>query len=334
LVEGLVKPETQGGVLTQEQAATWKANLQRLVQQGGAGVSAIREFLSKNQDLDFGEGGRQLLGYASVRGAMLDALFQIGGPEAISAMTSVLGTTADPHEIAVLAQNLEKLAPATHRQEALEAARQTLAMAAQGNLPGQDVAPLFEVFQNYGDANTVAELTGSAKEWNYYSMIALAQLPEGAGIPALVQLIQGEGGLGSGSRTAALKMLAQAAGQSEAARAALLDQARQSKLTPYNWATLEPVLAGNQVRFQDSAFGTQPPPGSDDVRQTHIASGNQNFYTAPPAGGLTLEHINQQTALIDELFKATTDQAAVGALQRARAALSQRQARMTAVGGQ
>src|SRR5260370_33992157 len=51
------------GPLTAERIGEWKTNLQQLVQQGAASVPAIREFLEKNADLDFGAAGSQALGF-------------------------------------------------------------------------------------------------------------------------------------------------------------------------------------------------------------------------------------------------------------------------------
>jgi hypothetical protein len=324
MVEGLVKLDTTNGVLSPEQASTWRTNLAQLISQGATALPAIREFLDKNLDIEFGGAGKQMLGYSSARLAMIDALAQIGGPESAALMSGVLGTTADPKELAVIARNLEQIEPGVHRQELLDAARQTLAMAAEGKLPDRDVGPLFELFQNYGDSSTANELATNSKQWNYYSMFSLAQLPDEAGLATLIQIANGEGGLGSGARVPALEMLAQAAGQSEVARTALVDQAKRNTLSAYNWATLESILAGDQVRFQDSAYDSAEPLVGD-VRRTHISSGNQNFYTAPPLSGFTAEQIQQQYALIDELLKVTTDQTGIQTLQRSRALLERRQ---------
>jgi hypothetical protein len=325
LVNNLVQLQVTNGVLTPEQAGTWRTNLAQLATHGATAVPAIREFLDKNMDFDFGAGGKALLGYSTARLALIDVLGQAGGPEAIAALSGTMQVTADPREIAAIARNLEQIDPAAHRQEALDAARQTLAMAVDGKLPDRDVAPLFEVFQNYGDGSVASELAQNSKNWNYYSMFSLAQLPEGAGVPTLVQIVNGEGNFSSGARVPALEMLTQLAGQSDTARAALVAQAKDNKLTPYNWATMESILAGDQVRFQDSAFDTsagQVRPG--DVRRTHISFGNQNFYSAPPAGGLTAEQVQQQNALIDELTKVTTDQNSLQVLRRARDLLARR----------
>ncbi|MCX6923822.1 MAG: hypothetical protein NT154_11545 [Verrucomicrobia bacterium] len=317
LVEALVTPETTNGVLVPAQAGIWKTNLAQLVQHGAAAIPAIREFLDKNIDLDFGVAGRQMLGYDSACLAMLDALAQIGGPEALGAI------------IAALAKNFEQLEPAVHRPELLEAARQALAMAGQGQLAGTDVAPLFEVFQNCGDASVSAELRKNAEKWNYYSMVALAQLPEGVGIPELVSIVQGEGSSSSAARTPALEMLAQAAAQSETARNALLEQAKQNALTPYNWATLQLILAGDRVGYRNSGYDPALAGlNLNEMTASHISSGNQNFFTAPPAGGLTAEQANAQSALIDQLRAVTTDPAGLQVLERARQMLAHRSAQI------
>ena len=45
-------------------------------------------------------------------------------------------------------------------------------------------------FQALGDANDVSLLKQAVTKWNYYATAALAGLPNGAGIPALIQLAQ------------------------------------------------------------------------------------------------------------------------------------------------
>jgi hypothetical protein len=331
LVEALVKLDTTGGVLSTDQASAWRTNFAQLIAQGAAALPAIREFLDKQLDVEFGGAGKQMLGYSSARLAMIDALAQIGGPESAALMSGVLDTSADPKEIAVIARNLEQLDPGTHRQQFLDAARQTLAMAADGKLTDRDVGPLFELFKTYGDASLATELASNAKQWNYYSMFSLGQLPEGAGLPSLIQIVNGEGSMGYGVRVPALEMLAQAAGQSDIARAALIDQATRNTLTAYNWATLEPILAGDQVGFQDSAYDSSLLQ-SGEVRRTHISAGNQNFYTSPPMNGLTADQIQQQNALIDELLKVTTDPNGIQTLQRSRALLERRLSQVSSTG--
>src|SRR5881396_567750 len=158
LVNSLARLDLPGGTMTPEEAAAWTQNLQQLVQRGSDAVPAILEFLKQDKDLDFGSGLSQTLGYGSVRRAMFDALAQIGGPEAVQAARETLQNSADPREIALLAQTLDKLAPEEYRQEAVQAAREALGMAANGKLQGADVAPLFEVLGKYGGGAAISDL--------------------------------------------------------------------------------------------------------------------------------------------------------------------------------
>ena len=306
---------------SEEQTAQWKQNFHQLIAQGPSGVAAIREFLQKNVDLDFGPGSG--LGYGSARAAMFDALVQIGGVEGIAGTLQTLQNTADPREIAVLAQNLEKLAPGVHRQEAIEAARDALAMAAGGKLEGADVAPLFEVLHSYGDTSVVTDLMQAAKQWNYYSAMALAELPDGTGIPALIEMAQGA----SSGKLNALEMLAQMSAQYPEARAALVEQAQ--KISPNLWPYLAPLLAGDLYHYQDSALGGATPGRPSNT--AYVVLGNQHFYTAPAAEILTQEEINQRLAVIDELQSGASDPAAFKALQQSRDLLARRKPQTVAV---
>jgi len=327
LVGSLCQLVTAPGAMTPEQALHWKERLQALVQQGGAAVPAILEFLEKNLDVGFGEGGKAALGYSSARAAMFDALLQIGGSEGVDGMRQVLRNTADPREIALLAQSLEKLAPEQYRQEAITAAVQTLAMASNGKLQGTDVAPLFQVLLNFGGTGAVEDLEQAAKHWNYYAAMGLAQLPDGAGVPALIQMAQGS----TSARGNALEMLAQVASQYPVARAALLDLARANKIGPNFWPYLTPLLAGDQYYYQDAPIQGSSPAGTRRAGEgAHVLFGNQHFYTAPDLANLTPEQISQRTALIDELQGVTSDPAAVKALQAARLLLEKRLASVAA----
>lgn len=326
LVAGLVQSVQEGAGSSAERAAGWKAQWRQLVEQGPEAIPAIREFLARNEDFDW-SGGKGVLGYDSARGAMFGALAEIGGPEAVGLLSEVLRGAADPREIATVARTLEQLEPGVHRQEAVAAAADTLNLAREGRLPEQDVAPLFEVLNRYGDASVVAELEGHARNWNYYSMMALAELPDGAGIPSLVRIATGENTGAGAARESALQMLAQTAAQSDAARQALVGLAREGKLSAYSWASIGPYLAGDRVQFSAAAFGVpQNEAVVSEMRSTHVSTGNQNFYSAPPSGGLRPEQARHYLALVEELLGATKDAAGVESLNRAKELIARRMA--------
>ena len=327
LVNSLCRLDQPTVPKTQEQAAEWKEHLQALVQQGRDAVPAIVEFLKQNKDLDFDPSTSEAIGYASARKAMFDAMMQIGGSEGVSGMLQTLQTTAEPREIALLAQDLEKLAPEQHRQEAIQAAREALAMAASGKLEDTDVAPLFEVLNNYGDTSVVSELMQTARQWNYYSAIALAKVPDGGGVPTLIDLAQGS----SIGRLSALQMLAQVSIKYPEAGAALIEQASAGKISANIWPYLTPLLAGDQYHYQDSAFEAPPPKGDRARSSAHVAFGNQSFLMAPAVEALMLEEIQRRLALIDTLQSVTADPDALPALERARDMLKQRTPQTVAI---
>jgi len=326
LVTGLTALGQTSGSLSPEQAAGWKQNFQNLVQQGAVAVPAIQEFLASNTNFSLGPGAEQGLGYGSARGAMIDALAQIGGPEATAALGQTLGAATDPQELAKVAQDLEKLAPGQYQQQAVQAAVQMLQVASNGSMADQDVAPLFQVMQQYGGASAAQDIEQASSRWSYYSAIALGQLPDGSGIASLVQMAQNPA-----TSDPALRMLAQLSSQFPAAADALLAQARQNAILPVTWAAIAPILAGDQVGFLNSAFGASPTSAdTSDLKTTHLSAGNQNFYSAPGPAALTAEQVNKGLSLIQRLLSATSDPAAQASLANASNLLSTRNGQVSA----
>ena len=321
LVASLVYLEIGQGGLTPEQAAAWKQSLQQLIEQGPAGVAAISEFLAQNREYSFGPGAANLLGYGSARNALIGTLAQMGSPEALNALTTVLQTTADPREIALLAQDLEQLAPGQHRPDVLEAVRQTLQLATAHKLEMPDAAPLFEVLQRYGGSDVVEDLVRASGQWNYYATIALAQLPDDAGIPSLVQLAQGNNTSAS-LREAAEQMLAQVSDRSTEARTALLAQARLNQVSKFTWQMIGSSLAGDQVGLLNSAFEDHQGLAQIAGLRTVATSDNQRFFAVPI--NLTPDQATQRVSFIDELLASTSDPAVAEILQRSKDLLRNR----------
>ncbi len=314
MVTALTQLDLTQGPLTQEKAAEWKQNLQQLTAQGAAAVPAIREFLDKNLDLNFDAASGGLLGQPSLRMTFLETLQNIGGPEALALSSQILQTTLDPREIAWLARSLEQQAPGQYAQMAATAALEALNMAGTGQqLKGVDVGPLFGVLQQYGGPGAVADLEKLSGQYGYYSTIALAKLPEGAGIPALIQMVQ-DPQSSKGTRAPALQMLAQAALQSPEAMTTLLDQARLNQIPTGTWLNIAAILAGDKVEIG-------PAPVESGVRSSHVAMGNQSWYTIPDRSAWTPDQVNSYTAKIDQFLAAAGNNNAmvVTALQNSRA---------------
>jgi hypothetical protein len=320
LVSGLAGLDFTHGSITPEQAQQWKQTLQTLTAQGAAAVPAIQEFLAQNQEVNFkAVNGGDLLGQSSMRSAFINALGQIGGPEATAAMVQTLQSTTIPSEIAQLAQSLEQQAPGQYRQETLSAINEVLNMASNGQLPaGWDVGSLFKVLQNYGDTSTASSLEQLQGPYKYYATMSLAGMQDGQGLAALVQQVQDPSA--GGKRDFAFQMLAQVAAQYPDAGAALLQQAKANQIPDAAWNKIVTGLAGDQYQIGEapSVNGADPSltPG---LKTYHIGAGNQNFYSLPVAGD---SQIQQRIALIDQLLGATSSPAGISALQSARTTLS------------
>ena len=314
LVSTLANLDLNPATLTPEAAAAWKQNLQALIQNGAAAVPAIQEFLALNKDVAFdaSPGAAGQLGSPSLRLSLLEALGNIGGPEALALSAQALGGTTDPREIALLANSLERQAPEQYREMALSAARAALAQAGSGNPSGKDLGPLFGVLTQFGGAGAVADLQqAAAGQFKYYATIALAQLPEGAGVPALIQMATDASSAGGGGRLAAMQMLGQAAADNPDARNALLKLAQGGSIPNATWINIAAAVSGE--RFQIGTIDAQTNP---NVRTWHLNYGNQNYWASPVP--LTQAQVEQNMALADQLIASNPGPAALVALEDAK----------------
>jgi len=288
LVSLLTQLDLSRGPMTAEQAAAWKQNLQQLTAQGAAAVPAIREFLEKNMDMSFDAASGSLLGESTVRLSMLEALKNIGGPEALALSTDMLQTTLDPKEIAWLAQSLEQQAPGQYAGIAAQAARDALAAAAAGQLEGRDVGALFGLLQKFGSADDLEKFSA---QYRYYTTIALAGMGS-AGVPILLQMLNSDSA-SKGSQTAIIQALAQAAPQSEEALQALLDKMRRNEIPNSLWPNIGPILCGEIMQIGVA-------PVESGVRSFHLASGNQNFFTMPDRSVWAPDRVNRNVSIVNQ----------------------------------
>jgi hypothetical protein len=304
-----------------------KHNFQALAGQGTNAIPAIRQFLQRNQDLGFDEAtGANLVGYATLRAGLFDVLRQIGGPDTTDVLLGTLRSTADPAEIALLARYLEEQAPGQYRQEAVNAARETLDQTAKGQLQTREVGPLFQVLQNYGDANIAPDLDKTMSQWHYYATMALVGLQDGRGVAALVQRLQDPTQFNPTQTSFALQMLAQAAAQNPQAAAALLEDIRQNLVPDRAWVKIAEGLSGDQYQLAKPQAVSDPASASaaPGLKTYHIESGNQNFYSIPFNVAAAPDQTAQRQTLADQLLEATQNPIAQDALQRARARLGAR----------
>jgi hypothetical protein len=289
------QPDFLAGGISPQKAEELKRSFKQLVDEGAGAVPAIRAYLDRFQDIDFDPVAAKQVGYSSLRIGMLDALRQIGTPEAKELALQTLQTTGDPQEIGFLAKGLEnQLPPDQFRPVVLAAASESLAQALSGQWSGRNVTPLFEVLQKYGDEGVIGLLEKSSSKWGFYATLALAGMPDGAGIPALVRMVQNQSSAAAGDGDSALRPLAQAALQFSEARASLLEQARLNQVPEKAWSGIAASLAGNNIQYGNQLFGS----------------------TAPPVVW-SKEQINRRLDLINEMLGATTSPTGKQALQNA-----------------
>jgi hypothetical protein len=291
LVAELTELSGLHGPVTPEQAEKFKATLAELIRRGSSSVSAIREFLDKNLDTDFGQvnGGDQL-SYSSLRAALFDVLRQIGGPEAQVAMLQTLQTSAVPAELLELAKNLENEAPGQYRDQILRAARETLDMA-QANQLGTnvEVGPAYRMLDAYGgELDELAKTEPSL----FYNAIVMANSPDGQGLQSLVQMAQSSGP-GASGQSIATEMIAQLAGQNLQALDTLMRMAENGQISNRLWARLAPILGGDQYQIgtPPAAFSTSPENNPNSAPSYTMV----NSATTP-------DQINQRIALLDRFL--------------------------------
>lgn len=252
LVDELTKIGSSG-LVTPEDAARFKADLNELIQRGPASVAAIKAFLDKSLDIAYKDvnGGDQI-GFSTLRSSMIDALRQIGGPEAQAAMVATLQTTAAPSELLQLAGALNQQAPGRYRDQIVAAAQATLKMAAANQLgTNVELAPIMHMLQAYGAPSSMADAAKNNPA-EFSSAIQLANLPDGQGLPALSRLAQDSS---NGSQLMATEMIAQLAGQNSDALNTLAQLVQDGKVKSGDWVQLAPLLAGQQFQPDSSAQG-------------------------------------------------------------------------------
>lgn len=309
------------GPISPEDALKWKKAMEQLVDQGPSSIATIREYLAQNQDISFaGVQGADQLGYSSLRAGLLNALGQIGGPEATEAMLQTLQTTTFPSDVATLAATLQQQAPGQYDSQIMSAVRGQLSAASSGQLPGANVGPLFQLLANAAasGADVTADLQQYSSQWPYYAAIEMANLPNGAGISSLMQMLQNNTGA---SQSAAAQALAQLASQNSQALDSLVDLAKQGQLSDTTLAQLAPYLGG-----RENELGGDSPPGAS-TQTIHMANGNQDFAATDLINTLTPDQVDQRISMIDQLLQAlpSDDTQAQQALQQQRGALAGRQ---------
>ena len=156
--------------------------LEELAEWQDKAVPEIRDFLARNEDLDYsmprteGEDGgdrrfsppwarstpqTEFTLPPSMRIGLVDVLREIGSEEAEQVLAGVLGTSGRAVEVAYLARMLEEMAPGKYREIALNAAkdllRNPLAIDNPNRLDEQAEGYLYGILELYNDTSFIDE---------------------------------------------------------------------------------------------------------------------------------------------------------------------------------
>ena len=295
--------------------------INELIAHNNAAIPSIREFLRSGNDLDFTQTNlSKQIGYDSLRLALFDVLYTIGAPEAESVWYEALHDTNNPAEIAALASYLDEYAPDKYRRDIVETALDAFRLVSNNRIDGKDAGPVFQVFQDYGDASLVSELEQvSQLNWGQYASVTLANLPDGAGIPSLMHLSQNAPQSNLYARFA-LQMLAQSA-EHPTAQTALINSALNGQIPDQHWPEFARRIAGlYQVQIVHPNTQDQNLLRASSVRKlvNFTAAGNQTLYGVNYATpNLTIEQMAQRLDLVDRLLAEASTPAARQSLENA-----------------
>ncbi len=314
--------------ITPARAKRFAAMLDELRQQGAVAIPAIAAFLDGGEDVDFTRlDGGDLLGHRTLRQALLDTVEKIGGSAAMAVSLEQLQRTTEPLEIVIAARALDAEEPGIHRNAVLDAIGNALVWTEDQSVT-TDVAPLFDLLRTYGGEQAVRTLVASVPRWGEYALIALADLPSGAGVASLTELAAADDAPLL-NPVMPFETLAQASAAYPEAGDALVDLARAGRIPDDVWGPMADALEGKHLRlsakmFDGTPFADRPADGRSPAspwRSYYVQWLNVRYEQDEVAPTWSPEQVAQQLALIDDLLAAASSPAAVQALQHARVCL-------------
>ena len=313
--------------LGDERLAEMDRLLRQLARLGPAAVPAISELLREGWDIDFHMDGEPnskrnplVVEYDSLRLGLFDLLRKIGGESANSVLYDELGSTTRPVEIRVLADYLDEYAPGLYAQEVVEVANDVLGMKSEGLLPDDDVGPLFHTLEKFGDEIIVPILEENISgQWGRYAAIALGGVAGGAGIPVLSEIVARQSvegtpdGRQADTRLVAVRVLAQAAADDREAASALLEHAKNGRISSSAWPAIASALAGDdqlQVEKPEIDLTNVTPYSTSKWKKYPYNAhtrGESVIYSVHRSANLTDGEIADRVALIGRLIEVAKD---------------------------
>jgi hypothetical protein len=286
-------------------ASQFQFLLAQLADQGDAAVPAIREFLMSGADQSLA--AEVTLRHSSFRLALIDTLHKAVSEQAQSVSLELLRTEISAQEFVALSGYLEKQDPGFYQAEIELAGRRLLARAS--DLDNVELGPVYQLLGEAG-ATSVAELSQTPPHLKHYASVSLALLPDGKGVPALLdELWQSDLTFNNQQDRLKLKLLAQVAAEQPEAAAMLAELVSLDLIPDRLWPEIAAIAAGlEQIRLSDN--------GGAVVSRHQISSafGDQVVYRSRAHGPYDAAEALARLQLIENLYRVAAGDAANQAL--------------------
>lgn len=262
------------------------ALLQRLRSQGAGALVAIREYLL--------EGDHAGPAPPALREALLNILLGLGLPQVEDLALDLLADGVAPSEVWQLGEYLETVQPGMYADVIRDAAERALIEAEPATyFP----AEFYRLLGALGNEETALILAETQADRGAYASLALATIPDGDGLSALVQgARQFEAGRDTLEGRLAVQLLAQQATQFPQAAAALIDLAERGAIPHDLWPYVLDIVAGNWVLTME-----QPSSGLIGSHTFYRPEGDQVIYRVAPLPGFDDGLQSERLYLLDRL---------------------------------
>ncbi len=301
--------------------------LRQLAALGLDALPAIQDFLATGEDLAFelvSADGR-ILDATSLRLAMLEMLSTLRAPEATDILVDELLGTGSPQEIQAIAGFLEKQYPGEYLKLAIDTTYDVLGRMARGEMEGGDAAPLFHLLAEYGDAEAIAQLEKSDGSWPLYRAVALAEAPDGTGVPGLIRVWQ-QGGDPSRQQITT-QLLAQSAARYPEAAEALVEGLGSNKIPipDHLWPKIGQALTGKyELGLIKPDVGPLPAEVTLNPYRNMVVGGGQGGSSTiyiTDVKGMSAEERRARLAVVERILDQNLGPAANQAMEQARSTL-------------
>ena len=274
-----------------------KLLLDQVFHAGSEALPTIHDFLLSGADVAF----PVTLGDEShsLRLILIQMLSYIDDPEVVEVALDAMQSTREPMEVYLLSSIVNDWSePGWHDEGILNFVERVLQHEIlEGKV--DSLGPLIQVLGEQGDETTAGKLADMPSYLQQSAAVAMAQLPDGSGIPFLVDEIRDSGSYTLQGRLA-LRLLAQSAAAQPNAANELVRLAAENKIPLEMWLELMKLINGDERLQLVITRGQRA-----DQEIIFHPEGDEIWYrvrsSSPDIQG------KQTRALLDQLYSVTTD---------------------------